>query len=38
LYAFWSRFVFKELPLAQAPRVLGGCVAIALGIALISQG
>jgi drug/metabolite transporter (DMT)-like permease len=38
MYAFWSLFVFKELPLAQAPRVLGGCVAIALGIALISQG
>jgi len=38
MYAFWSLFVFKELPLSQAARVLGGCVAIALGIALIAQG
>jgi hypothetical protein len=38
MYAFWSLFVFRELPLAQAPRVLGGCAAIALGIALIAHG
>jgi len=38
MYAFWSLFVFKELPLTQSARVLGGCAAIALGIALIAQG
>lgn len=38
VYAAWSLFVFKELPLSQAARVLGGCLAIALGIALTAQG
>jgi drug/metabolite transporter (DMT)-like permease len=38
VYAAWSLFFFKELPLSQTPRVLGGCAAIALGIALIARG
>jgi len=38
VYAAWSLFVFKELPLSQATRVLGGCLAIALGLALMAQG
>ena len=38
MYAIWSLFIFKELPVSQAARVLGGCCTIALGIALIAQG
>jgi glucose uptake protein GlcU len=38
VYAAWSLFVFKEFPVSQAFRVLGGCLAIALGIALTAQG
>jgi glucose uptake protein GlcU len=38
VYAAWSLFFFKELPISQATRVLGGCLAIAVGIALIAQG
>jgi drug/metabolite transporter (DMT)-like permease len=38
VYAAWSLFVFKELPLSQATRVLGGCLAIAVGLALMAQG
>jgi drug/metabolite transporter (DMT)-like permease len=38
MYAIWSLFIFKELPISQAVRVLGGCLTIAVGIALIAQG
>jgi len=38
VYAAWSLFVFKELPVSQAARVLGGCLTIAIGIALLAQG
>ncbi len=37
VYACWSLFVFKELPLSQLPRVLGGCLVLVAGIALIAS-
>jgi len=37
VYAAWSLFVFKELPLSQLPRVLGGCLVLVAGIALIAS-
>jgi drug/metabolite transporter (DMT)-like permease len=36
MYALWSFAVFKELPWSQAPRVLGGCLLLAVGIALLA--
>jgi glucose uptake protein GlcU len=36
IYAGWSLFVFKEIPLSQGPKVLGGALLALLGIALMA--
>jgi len=36
LYAFWSLFVFKELPSHQWPKVLGSTLIVVAGAVLIS--
>jgi glucose uptake protein GlcU len=36
VYAAWSLFVFKELPLSQGPKVIGGTLVVVLGIVLLA--
>ncbi len=36
VYAAWSLFVFKELPLSQCPKVFGGTLIVVLGIVLLA--
>jgi drug/metabolite transporter (DMT)-like permease len=36
VYAAWSLFVFKELPLSQGPKVFGGTLIVVLGIVLLA--
>ena len=36
MYAAWSFFVFKEIPLSQGPKVLGGTLLAIAGIVLLS--
>jgi glucose uptake protein GlcU len=37
VYAAWSLFVFKELPLSQGPKVFGGTFLVVLGIVLLAM-
>ena len=37
VYAFWSLFVFKEIPFSQAPKVLGGTLIALAGILLLAR-
>ncbi len=36
VYAAWSLFVFKELPLSQGPKVFGGTLLVVFGIVLLA--
>jgi glucose uptake protein GlcU len=36
VYAAWSLFVFKELPLSQGPKVFGGTLVVVAGIAFLA--
>ena len=36
VYAAWSLFVFKELPLSQGPKVIGGTLVVVLGIVFLA--